>query len=256
MVRNFRGRLGAFGALAILVAVAVSAPAASSRPTGHAASTSELSFTISQPANSQVKLGFTSGITNIVEQATTGNSLKEVTAGSAGFIIFFGTPPPSESPTSTVIIDGQLSSGTPIKGVATLPAGATVSASVNSGPAQTINNGQFSITTPTTLGGVQGPTLKVTPGRVRAGRRVNVSGNVAGGCVRGHAVTLLSRAFTNTYTFASIPAIHATVGSQGGFSVKTTIPASRKPQAASRKPGKYTITGRCGGGNLGVVAHL
>ena len=67
--------------------------------------------------------------------------------------------------------------------------------------------------------------------------------------MRGDTVALLSRAFTNTYSFAGVPAIYVTVGRQGAFSVKTTIPASRKA-------GNYKITGRCGGGSLGAVAHL
>jgi hypothetical protein len=41
---------------------------------------------------------------------------------------------------------------------------------------------------------------------------VKVSDKVAGGCVRGDSVALLSRAFINTYSFAGVPTIYATVG--------------------------------------------
>jgi hypothetical protein len=39
------------------------------------------------------------------------------------------------------------------------------------------------------------------------------------------------------------------VGARHAYSVKTRIPPHRAPH-------HYAITGRCGGGNLGVSAHL
>jgi hypothetical protein len=75
-----------------------------------------------------------------------------------------------------------------------------------------------------------------------------VSG-VAGGCTPGDRVTILSRAFAATYRFAGVPALFAQVGSAGRFSAKTRIPATRRP-------GTYVLTARCGGGNLGVSARL
>jgi hypothetical protein len=62
-------------------------------------------------------------------------------------------------------------------------------------------------------------------------------------------VTLISQAFAPTYRFARLPAVYANVQAKGRFAVTTRIPATRKP-------GRYTITGRCGGGNLGVLARL
>jgi hypothetical protein len=90
--------------------------------------------------------------------------------------------------------------------------------------------------------------LAVTPASVRRGGTVVVHG-VAGGCTSGDAVTILSRAFSTAHEFAGVPAVYAQVGSAGRFSVKTRIPATRAP-------GRYGITARCGGGNLGVRATL
>jgi hypothetical protein len=91
--------------------------------------------------------------------------------------------------------------------------------------------------------------LRVSPNQTRAGGRLRVSGTVAGGCARGEIVTLLSRAFVRTHVFAGVAAVYAVVGRGGSFSVKTNVPTSRRA-------GRYAITGRCGGGNLGASAHL
>jgi hypothetical protein len=90
--------------------------------------------------------------------------------------------------------------------------------------------------------------LTVKPGTVRRGATVVVSG-VAGGCTAGDRVTISSRAFAATHSFAGLPALYAQVGSAGRFSVTTRIPATRQP-------GTYVLTARCGGGNLGVSARL
>ena len=62
-------------------------------------------------------------------------------------------------------------------------------------------------------------------------------------------MTLISRTFPHTQDFAGLPALSATVEGDGSFSTSTTIPATTQP-------GGYDITARCGGGNLGLVAHL
>ena len=90
--------------------------------------------------------------------------------------------------------------------------------------------------------------LAVTPSSVRRGASVLVRG-VAGGCTSGDTVTILSRAFPATHSFAGVPAVLAEVGSAGRFSAITRIPGTRPP-------GTYTVSARCGGGNLGVSAHL
>jgi hypothetical protein len=92
----------------------------------------------------------------------------------------------------------------------------------------------------------EGPSIRVTPQRVTAGHRVRVFG-LAGGCPNGDAVTLLSKAFPAKHEFAGIPAVYAKVDSQDSYSTHTVIPAHRKP-------GKYVVTARCGGGNFGVQA--
>jgi hypothetical protein len=90
--------------------------------------------------------------------------------------------------------------------------------------------------------------IKVKPTTVKAGQRVVVSGN-AGDCPAGDAVTLLSKAFSHRHDFAGVPAVYAKVKSGGSFGHSVKVPASTPA-------GRYTITGRCGGGNLGVQAHL
>lgn len=93
-----------------------------------------------------------------------------------------------------------------------------------------------------------GPTINVDPHRVHRGDVVRVFG-VVPGCQRGDRVTLLSRAFSHRHEFAGVPAIFATVRRGHHYSRRTTIPATRQAR-------RYAVRGRCGGGNLGVTAHL
>jgi hypothetical protein len=90
--------------------------------------------------------------------------------------------------------------------------------------------------------------LSVAPRTVRRGRAVLVSG-VAGSCTAGDQVTIISRAFAATRTFAGVPAVYAPVGAAGRFSARARIPGTRRP-------GTYGLTARCGGGNLGISARL
>jgi hypothetical protein len=91
-------------------------------------------------------------------------------------------------------------------------------------------------------------TIVASPNPVHRGDVVRVYGTVPG-CVRGDQVTLISRAFSHRHDFAGLPAVFARVGANHAYSVTTRIPAGRAPRS-------YTITGRCGGGNLGVSATL
>lgn len=93
-----------------------------------------------------------------------------------------------------------------------------------------------------------GTSIRVKPATVHAGDRVVISGN-AGGCPVGDRVMLLSKAFSARHEFASVPAVYARVRSGGDYGHSVLIPSGRAP-------GKYVITARCGGGNLGVSAHL
>jgi hypothetical protein len=91
--------------------------------------------------------------------------------------------------------------------------------------------------------------LRVTPGQVAPGGTVRVSGSAAGGCASRDRVTVLSRAFPGTHRFAGVPAITARTTAAGHFARTVRIPRTRKP-------GRYTVTARCGGGNLGIVRYL
>jgi hypothetical protein len=93
-----------------------------------------------------------------------------------------------------------------------------------------------------------GISLAVTPATVHRGHTVHVHGS-AGDCPAGDSVTIISQAFPATHQFAGVPAIYARVHSGGHFATTTRIPHTKAP-------GHYGITARCGGGNLGVVAHL
>jgi hypothetical protein len=90
--------------------------------------------------------------------------------------------------------------------------------------------------------------LLVTPTKVRRGHTVLVHG-LAQGCTSGDRVTVISHAFSAAHSFAGVPAVFAQVGSAGRFSTTARIPLARKT-------GSYVLTARCGGGNLGVSAHL
>jgi hypothetical protein len=104
----------------------------------------------------------------------------------------------------------------------------------------------------TTLAVQAPPTLQVSPRSVTAGDTVTVSGSLVpapadSACAT--SVLLLSNAFVHTDDFAGVPAITTAVKPGGSFTVTTRIPSSKAP-------GTYPISGRCGGGNLGVSATL
>src|SRR6266508_2624739 len=86
---------------------------------------------------------------------------------------------------------------------------------------------------------------------IGAGDTVTVSGSVGPDAAGSEcsSVTLLSKAFVHANDFAEVPAVFAAVKPGGAFTATTTIPRA-KPA------GTYTITGRCGGGNLGASATL
>ena len=92
-------------------------------------------------------------------------------------------------------------------------------------------------------------TMTASPSSVTAGDSVTVAGSAAPGCSNGAQVTLLSRAFAGQGEFAGVPAVTATVDANSNFSRRVVI-------SSSVSPGTYSITGRCGGGNLGVQATL
>jgi len=93
--------------------------------------------------------------------------------------------------------------------------------------------------------------LKVTPSSAAGGKTVTVSGSVGNGCQTGHkgdAATIFSHAFkgaTKT-NFAGVPSVSASLANStnGSFSIKVKL-------AKNVKAGKYSVSGRCGGGNFG-----
>ena len=96
-------------------------------------------------------------------------------------------------------------------------------------------------------------TITVTPSTVSTGGQVTVSGDVLAngspGCTVPGDVTLVSPAFDGLGEFAGVGATIATADASGNFTTTVTL----SPSVA---PGTYEITGRCGGGNLGVSAAL
>jgi hypothetical protein len=92
------------------------------------------------------------------------------------------------------------------------------------------------------------PSLRLAPNPVKAGHIVTVKGS-ADGCGIGDTVTVISRAFSAKHTFAGVPAVLTMVRAGGSFHISTTIPSGKLA-------GVYAVTGRCGGGNLGVLVHL
>jgi hypothetical protein len=91
-------------------------------------------------------------------------------------------------------------------------------------------------------------TMHVKPKKVHAGERTRVFGD-AGGCTPGNQVTLISRAFPKTHEFAGVPAVFAKVKADGSYSKRVRIPKSKAPK-------RYSISARCGGGNLGVTRKV
>jgi hypothetical protein len=100
---------------------------------------------------------------------------------------------------------------------------------------------------------INAASISVSPTSVPVGGTVTLSGDVLDstgqpGCQVPGTVTLLSGAFAGQGSFMNQD-VETSVGSDGNFSVQATI----LPGVA---PGSYTVTGRCGGGNLGVQATL
>lgn len=96
-------------------------------------------------------------------------------------------------------------------------------------------------------------TIVVSPTSVQTSGTVTASGDVlvngTRNCAVGDDVTLISNAFAGFSEFAGEGALVLPVDATGHFTstvmLKPSVPA-----------GTYTITGRCGGGNIGVIATL
>jgi hypothetical protein len=92
------------------------------------------------------------------------------------------------------------------------------------------------------------PSITLMPNPVTRGHSVVIKGS-AGGCAAGNRVSILSKAFVHTHDFAGLPAVFAKVKANGRYRVTTKIPARKRP-------GRYRVTARCGGGNFGIVKRL
>jgi hypothetical protein len=108
--------------------------------------------------------------------------------------------------------------------------------------------GNFGIVSRLHVSPPRAASIRFTPNPVHAGAVVRVHGS-AGGCSVGEAVTVLSRAFPHTHTFAGVPAVIATVRPNGFYGKRVRIPLQRNPDS-------YRATARCGGGNFGIVSRL
>jgi hypothetical protein len=95
--------------------------------------------------------------------------------------------------------------------------------------------------------------LKVSPGITAPAAKVKVSGSVgrSGGCEIGHkgdSAVVFSKAFKGAtkHNFAGVPSVSVDLSKNktGAFSFKITL-------SQKLKAGKYTISGRCGGGKFG-----
>jgi hypothetical protein len=93
--------------------------------------------------------------------------------------------------------------------------------------------------------------LKVSPGNVAQGDTVSVSGSVGHGCQIGHkgdVATISSKAFKGAtkHSFAGVPSVSASLAKSrnGTFKVNVTL-------SSSVKTGRYSVSGRCGGGLFG-----
>lgn len=89
--------------------------------------------------------------------------------------------------------------------------------------------------------------LVVAPMTVGAGGSVHVSGT----CEAHTSGFAISHAFLHdaAHDFAGVGAVSFTTDAAGAFAVDAQIPSSITP-------GTYTVTGRCGGGNLGISRTL
>ncbi len=89
--------------------------------------------------------------------------------------------------------------------------------------------------------------LHVTPSTVAAGRTVTVTGS----CEANSAGWVISPAFFRdpTHEFGGLGAVSFTTGAAGTFTTHPVI-------ARTTAPGRYSITARCGGGNLGLEVFV
>ena len=240
--------------LGVAASVLASAAVATAAPS-HAAVQSQtgVTFSFQQPARSTASVGIESGLTGITNQAAIGSSMLALDASNDGFFVTSNA-----ANSGADAIQGDATPGTPIVGTASLPAGTTMTVSVDGGAKQSIGNGAFSIQVPAQVGatrltksGAVKPYSSVTasPGVVRPGGRVTISGNAPKNARAGKWITLMSDAFASKRSVNGIPAIRAQVLVNGKYSVTTTIRRGLKPTS-------YAVSGSFDGRSLDTVAWM
>jgi hypothetical protein len=235
------------GAAAIVVCstpLASASAGAATRPAATAAASSLITFNVNQPAGTEMHVDFTGGLGSIAEQEIIGSSLVGDTTTPSSFSINA-----QGANTATDFVQADTTAGTPITGTATLPAGTTVTASVNGSPSVAITNGSFSIPVATGLGGAPSaiPSIHVAPQAARAGSKVKIYGIAPTGSKAGAKLTLMSKAFSGQHEVSGIPAVTTRVRAGGRYSATVRI-------AAKTKPSTYGVTGKVGNRYLQVAS--
>ena len=92
-----------------------------------------------------------------------------------------------------------------------------------------------------------GASIAVSPSSQHPGGSVQVSGS----CEAGTSGFAISRAFLHdaTHDFAGVGAVPFTTDSMGHFATTAMI-------SSAATPASYTVSARCGGGNIGVTATV
>jgi hypothetical protein len=240
--------------IGVAASVLVSAAVATAAPS-HAAAQSQanVTFAFEQPARSTASVGIESGLTGITNQAAIGSSMLAFDTSNDGFSVISNAANSGED-----AIVGDATPGTPIVGSATLPVGTTMTVTVDGGAKQSISNGAFSIQVPAQVG-TTGPaksgavkrysSVTTSPGVVRPGGRVTISGNAPRNARAGKWITLMSDAFASKHSVNGIPAIRAQVLVNGKYSVTTTIRRGLKPTT-------YAVSGSFNGRSLDTVGWI
>jgi len=219
------------GGIALGTAAALATASIASAAPAHATqgqASSDIAFTIQQPASSNVNVSFESGLSDISSQAAIGSSMLAFVATSDGFIVTANAANSGED-----LIHGEMTTGESITGDAIVPAGATLYASVNGGHKTAIPNGAFTIPIAATLSAARhaarpANTVSVSPRAIRTGSRVTVSGEAPRSARAGQVITIMSDAFASRHTVNGIPAIRTHVRADGTYSATAFVPANRR----------------------------
>ena len=240
--------------LGVAASVLASAAVATAAPShAEVQSQADVTFAFQQPARSTASVALEAGLSGITNQAAIGSSMLAFDASNSGFFVTSNAANSGED-----LITGDATPGEPIVGSATLPAGTTMTVSVDGGANQSIGNGAFSIQVPAQVGATHlaksgAPTpyssVTATPRVVRPGARVTISGNAPKNARAGKWITLMSDAFASKRSVNGIPAIRAQVLVNGKYSVKANIRSGLRPTT-------YAVSGSFNGRPLDTVAWM